>query len=178
MAVPAVVSTLALELYLPLPSTFLSKLTPPTSPGPVQAATTYNAASNLAQPPPTPPPGDVGAKILAKALTAAGTPYAWGGGSCNGPSEDKPPYKHGEIGYDCSGLLCWAVCQVTRHDLFKAELRVTHSMYCAPDATLSKYNMQKVDYAQRKAGDAVFFGNACDCTAGKRESIHHVGIMM
>jgi len=56
MAVPAVVSTLALELYLPLPSTFLSKLTPLTSPGPVQAATTYNAASNLAQPPPTPPP--------------------------------------------------------------------------------------------------------------------------
>ncbi|PUU80604.1 hypothetical protein B9Z19DRAFT_974397 [Tuber borchii] len=123
-----------------------------------------------------PPSGDVGAKILAKALTAAGTPYAWGGGSCNGPSKDQPPYQYGETGYDCSGLLCWAVCQVTGRDLFKAGLRVTNSMYCASDATLSAHGMQKVDYAQRRAGDAVFFGNACNCA--QRSTIHHVGIMM
>ncbi|PWW77888.1 hypothetical protein C7212DRAFT_276922 [Tuber magnatum] len=122
--------------------------------------------------------GDVGAKILEKALTAAGTPYAWGGGSCNGPSEDQPPYKYGDVGYDCSGLLCWAVCQITGRDLFKAGLRVTHSMYCASDSTLAAHGMHKVDYAQRKVGDAVFFGDKCDCTPGKRDSIHHVGIMM
>ncbi|RPA93172.1 putative NlpC/P60-like cell-wall peptidase [Choiromyces venosus 120613-1] len=130
--------------------------------------------------PPNPPSSseDVGAKILAKALTAAGTPYAWGGGSCSGPSEDQPPYKYGDIGYDCSGLLCWAVCQVTGRDLFKAGLRVTYSMYCASDATLSANGMRKVEYAQRRAGDAVFFGNSCDCAPGRRDSIHHVGIMM
>ncbi|CUS07927.1 unnamed protein product [Tuber aestivum] len=122
--------------------------------------------------------GDVGARILAKALTAAGTPYAWGGGSCNGPSADQPPYKYGDVGYDCSGLLCWAVCQTTGRDLFKAGLRVTHSMYCASDSTLAANGMHKVDYGQRKAGDAVFFGDKCDCSPGNRDTIHHVGIMM
>ncbi|KAG0138828.1 hypothetical protein HOY82DRAFT_5905 [Tuber indicum] len=122
--------------------------------------------------------GHVGSKILQKALTAAGTPYAWGGGSCNGPTRDQPPYQHGETGYDCSGLLCWAVCQVTGRDLFKAGLRVTHSMYCASDATLAANGMNKVGYAERRVGDAVFFGNECSCASGKRNSIHHVGIMM
>ncbi|KAG0637220.1 hypothetical protein HOY80DRAFT_1052322 [Tuber brumale] len=126
--------------------------------------------------PPTTGGDNVGVKILQKALTAAGTPYAWGGGSCNGPSKDQPPDQHGETGFDCSGLLCWAVCQVTGRDLFKAELRITHSMYCASDATLAAHGMHKVDYGQRRAGDAVFFGNECSCA--KRETIHHVGIMM
>lgn len=79
---------------------------------------------------------DVGAQILEKALTAEGLPYAWGGGTCDGPSADQPPYQYGDIGYDCSGLVCWAVCQVTGRDLFTEGLRVTSSMYCADEETL------------------------------------------
>ncbi|KAI9797313.1 MAG: hypothetical protein M1825_006024 [Sarcosagium campestre] len=122
-------------------------------------------------PPPPPPSGSVGAKVLAKAKTAAGTPYAWGGGSCSGPSGDQPPYDYGEVGYDCSGLVCWALCKVTGRDLFKEGLRNTRTMYCAAESTL-KY--KKVPFAQRKPGDAVFFGGSCACTGS---SIHHVGLV-
>lgn len=79
---------------------------------------------------------EVGAQILATAMTAKGMPYAWGGGSCSGPTGDQPPYDYGDVGYDCSGLVCWAVCKVTGRDLFSEGLRVTSSMYCAPEDTL------------------------------------------
>ncbi|KAM7196746.1 hypothetical protein V8F20_006939 [Naviculisporaceae sp. PSN 640] len=118
--------------------------------------------------------GDVGQRVLAKAMEAAGLPYAWGGGSCSGPSRDQPPYQYGETGFDCSGLVCWAVCQVTGRNLFAAGLRVTHSMYCASESTLG---YKKYPYSQRKAGDAVFFGGACNCNTN-RAGIHHVGLVM
>lgn len=122
----------------------------------------------------TPPPtGTVGERVLAKAKEAAGLPYAWGGGSCSGPTHDNPPWEHGEIGFDCSGLVCWALCQVTGRDLFSPGLRNTHSMYCASQATLG---YKKYPFSQRKAGDAVFFGGACSCSDS--ESIHHVGLVM
>ncbi|KAF2201503.1 hypothetical protein GQ43DRAFT_415666 [Delitschia confertaspora ATCC 74209] len=108
---------------------------------------------------------NIGEKILAKAKEAEGTPYHWGGGNCKGPTGG---------GYDCSGLLSWAVCQVTGRDLFTEGLRVTRSMYCASE---SKLKYKKVPFAQRRAGDAVFFGGACDC-ASNPEGIHHVGLMM
>lgn len=47
-----------------------------------------------------------------------------------------PPWQNGEIGYDCSGLIGWAVCQVTGRDLFSEGLRVTRSMYCASEEKL------------------------------------------
>lgn len=85
---------------------------------------------------------DVGKKILDTALTAKDTPYAWGGGSCKGPTGDQPPYNYGETGYDCSGLVCWAVCKVTGRDLFSEGLRVTSSMYCASEKKLGyKYEI-------------------------------------
>ncbi|TGZ79573.1 hypothetical protein EX30DRAFT_365113 [Ascodesmis nigricans] len=121
----------------------------------------------------TPPSGDVGARILAKAMTQAGLPYAWGGGTCSGPSGDQPPYDYGEIGFDCSGLVCYAVCQITGRNLFAEGLRNTHNMYCAAESTL-KY--KKYPIAQRKAGDFVFYGGACDCS--NWGNIHHVGIVM
>ncbi|KAF9883974.1 hypothetical protein FE257_002415 [Aspergillus nanangensis] len=114
----------------------------------------------------------VGQEILAKAMTASGTPYAWGGGDCEGPTDDQPPYDYGDIGYDCSGLVCWAVCQVTGRDLFTEGLRVTSSMYCADEATLG---YKKYPYEERLPGDAVFFGGACECGGS---DVHHVGIMM
>lgn len=71
--------------------------------------------------------GDLGKKILKKAREAEGTPYSWGGGSCKGITKG---------GYDCSGLVSWAVCQVTGRDLFAEGLRVTRSMYCASEGKL------------------------------------------
>src|SRR5262245_20400804 len=50
--------------------------------------------------------GNVGAKVLAKAREAKGTPHTLGGGSCNGPTRGGD----GEVGFDCSGLVCWALC--------------------------------------------------------------------
>ncbi|OJJ59787.1 hypothetical protein ASPSYDRAFT_900274 [Aspergillus sydowii CBS 593.65] len=117
--------------------------------------------------------GTVGQAILDKALTAKGTPYAWGGGTCDGPSADNPPYQYGDVGYDCSGLVCWAVCQVTGRDLFTEGLRVTSTMYCADEA---KLGYKKYPLEERQPGDAIFFGGECDCnTSG---SIHHVGLMI
>ncbi|KAL6230335.1 hypothetical protein BDW75DRAFT_234493 [Aspergillus navahoensis] len=116
----------------------------------------------------------VGQAILEKALTAEGAPYAWSGGSCDGPSDDQPPYDYGDVGYDCSGLVCWAVCQVTGRDLFAEGLRVTSSMYCASE---EKLGYKKYQYQQRQPGDAIFFGGACDCNHDS-SSIHHVGLMI
>ena len=116
----------------------------------------------------------MGAQVLAQAETAAGVPYAWGGGSCAGPTHDQPPYQHGDVGYDCSGLVCWALCKVTGRDLFSAGLRNTKTMYCASEATLG---YKKYPYAERQPGDAVFFGGGCSCAAGA-DDIHHVGLMM
>ncbi|KAF2009325.1 hypothetical protein BU24DRAFT_468295 [Aaosphaeria arxii CBS 175.79] len=108
---------------------------------------------------------NLGQLILAKAKTAEGTPYHWGGGNCNGPTGG---------GYDCSGLVSWAICQVTGRNLFSEGLRVTRSMYCASE---SKLKYKKLNFADRRAGDAVFFGGKCDC-ANDPEGIHHVGLMM
>lgn len=93
---------------------------------------------------------EVGQKILATAMTAKGIPYAWGGGSCSGPTGDQPPYEYGDVGYDCSGLVCWAVCKATGRDLFTEGLRVTSSMYCASESTLGyKYVSVSVPYKKQ-----------------------------
>jgi len=129
---------------------------------------------------PPPPPltfNTLGAEILAQAETAAGLPYAWGGGSCGGATADEPmpgassPRWH--VGFDCSGLVSWAICTVTGRDLFQEGLRNTAAMYCAEE---SKLGYQKYPYSQRQPGDAVFFGGACDCT--NWATIYHVGLMI
>lgn len=73
---------------------------------------------------------ETGQAILDKAREAEGVPYAWGGGSCDGPTGDIPPYDYGDVGYDCSGLVNWALCQVTGEDVFGTSMRVTGGMYC------------------------------------------------
>ncbi|KAK2757055.1 hypothetical protein FQN54_005024 [Arachnomyces sp. PD_36] len=120
---------------------------------------------------PPPPEGDaIGQAILDKAREAAGTPYAWGGGSCDGPTGDIAPYDYGEIGYDCSGLVNWALCQVSGIDNFGTSMRVTTGLYCDTEAELG---FPKLPYAERRPGDAVFFGTPCDCAGG----IYHVGLV-
>jgi hypothetical protein len=46
-------------------------------------------------------------------------------------------------------------------------------MYCSSQSVLG---YAKYPYAQRKKGDVVFFGNACDCNDW--DSIHHMGLVM
>ncbi|KAF2260431.1 hypothetical protein CC78DRAFT_472976 [Lojkania enalia] len=111
------------------------------------------------------PTKNIGQKILDKAKEAKGIPYHWAGGNCKGPTGG---------GFDCSGLVSWAVCQVTGRDLFSEGLRVTRSMYCASE---KKRKYKKVKFADRRAGDAVFFGGACNCKTNPA-GIHHVGLMM
>jgi hypothetical protein len=93
--------------------------------------------------PPKPNPTlNLGQKILKKAQEQKGVPCKkdatfararltrvdhWAGGSCKGKTGG---------GFDCSGLVSWAVCQVTGRDLFKEGLRVTRSMYCASEYVL------------------------------------------
>jgi len=116
--------------------------------------------------------GSVGAQVLEQAMTQAGLPYAWGGGTCDGPSGDQPPYDYGDTGFDCSGLVCYAVCQITGRDLFSEGLRVTSTMYCASEEELG---YTKYPYDERVPGDAIFFGGACECGT---DDIHHVGLAM
>jgi hypothetical protein len=80
----------------------------------------------------------LGVKLLKKAMEEEGTPYVYGGGSCSGPTKG---------GYDCSGLVLYALCKVTGRNWFtsgpKAEsLRRTGDMYCARESKL------KYKYAQ------------------------------
>ncbi len=49
------------------------------------------------------PAGPFGAAVVAAARTRLGLPYVWGGGTANGPSGSPVP------GFDCSGLVLWAV---------------------------------------------------------------------
>lgn len=102
----------------------------------------------------------MGQKVLDKAMTAAGVPYAWGGGSCAGATHDEPPYEYGDIGYDCSGLVCWALCQVTGRDLFTEGLRVTSSMYCASESTLGyKYGYHHLLFLEEMLTNCCLKGN-------------------
>ncbi|KAF1949896.1 hypothetical protein CC80DRAFT_483556 [Byssothecium circinans] len=131
------------------------------------SATSKTSVQPSTTPKPTTKPEepDLGQKILKKAKEAEGIQYHWAGGNCKGPTGG---------GFDCSGLVSWAVCQITGRDLFSEGLRVTRSMYCASEKKL-KYD--KIKWADRRAGDAVFFGGKCDCEKNP-DGIHHVGLMM
>lgn len=48
---------------------------------------------------------ELGARIVAQARSAIGTPYIWAGGTPSGPSAPNG----GTKGFDCSGLVMWAV---------------------------------------------------------------------
>ncbi|KAK3367357.1 hypothetical protein B0T24DRAFT_582012 [Lasiosphaeria ovina] len=117
-------------------------------------------------PNPKPPTKAPGLAILAKAKEAVGVPYRFGSGSCSGPTGNPKSF-------DCSGLVSWAVCQVTHRSLFDENLRETYKLYCASE---SKSKYKKIPFSQRRAGDAVFFGpNKCRCPG---RDVHHVALML
>ncbi|KAL9044029.1 MAG: hypothetical protein Q9214_002807, partial [Letrouitia sp. 1 TL-2023] len=133
MAGPA---TAAANLTTDVPGVHSIQAQPWPCPGDDDIQCCIAGGSGSDPPPPPTSPSNVGEKVLAKAKTQAGKPYAWGGGDCDSPTGDQPPWDNGEVGFDCSGLVCYAVCQVTGRDLFSEGLRNTHDMYCASESTL------------------------------------------
>lgn len=83
---------------------------------PERARTKFTAAGSVAGL----PAGPVGQRIVAAAMRWRGTTYAWGGGTPRGPSKGTTDGgvadSHGDfnkVGFDCSGLVLYAVYQAT-----------------------------------------------------------------
>ncbi|MGH3726940.1 MAG: NlpC/P60 family protein [Mycobacterium sp.] len=82
-------------------------------------------------------------RVIARAGSAMGTPYSWGGGSYNGPTRGIDSGA-GTVGYDCSGLMMYGFAAVG--------IRLPHY-------TGYQYNSgRKVPSAQMKRGDMIFYG--------------------
>ncbi|MRH92951.1 peptidoglycan endopeptidase [Nocardia sp. SYP-A9097] len=93
-----------------------------------------------------------GAAIIAAAEKWLGTPYVWGGGDQNGPTDG---------GFDCSGLTLYAVYQASG-----GRLRLAHYTQAQQDDPAS----QVIPFEQRQPGDLIFF------TSPGQSSSHHVAI--
>ncbi|HPA81791.1 MAG TPA: peptidoglycan DD-metalloendopeptidase family protein [Thermoanaerobaculales bacterium] len=114
------------------------------------------------------PAGDgSGAAIVAAARHYLGTPYSWGGGNINGPSLGiyTSPSLDGThtVGFDCSGLVLFAVYNSTGLQLDHSSETQGHD---ARGTTIPR------DWAQMKPGDVIAFSQA----GGARGTFGHVGI--
>ncbi|XVV02714.1 C40 family peptidase [Actinosynnema sp. CA-248983] len=92
------------------------------------------------------------AKAIGAALAWLGTPYAWGGGDENGPTQgvrdNGVADAHGDylkVGFDCSGLTLYAYAQ--------AGVRLTRPS----DAQLTRARLV-VPFTQARPGDLLFWG--------------------
>jgi cell wall-associated NlpC family hydrolase len=109
--------------------------------------------------------GSIGQTVIAAAQQWLGTPYAWGGGTANGPSRGIRDGGNGDrnqdwkkIGFDCSGLALYAYAQVG------ISLPHYSGYQYYKGARISKANLQP--------GDLVFWAyNTSD-----PDTIHHVAI--
>ena len=114
------------------------------------------------------PPGDgSGQAIVAAAKHYLGTPYSWGGGNINGPSLGiyTSPSLDGThtVGFDCSGLVLFAVYNSTGLQLAHSAETQGHD---ARGRTIPR------DWTQMRPGDIIAFSQA----AGAPGSFGHVGI--
>ncbi|MEU9808342.1 NlpC/P60 family protein [Mycobacterium sp. NPDC050853] len=82
-------------------------------------------------------------RVIARAGSAMGTPYSWGGGSYNGPTRGIDSGA-GTVGYDCSGLMMYGFAAVG--------IRLRH--YTGYQYTSGR----QVPSAQMKRGDMIFYG--------------------
>ncbi|RPA76896.1 hypothetical protein BJ508DRAFT_213289, partial [Ascobolus immersus RN42] len=100
-----------------------------------------------------------GAQVLAKAKTQEGVDYSWGGGGCNGKSK--------AVGFDCSGLTQYAVCQASGKTV------------TIPRTTKYQYGSgTRIAKANMKVGDLIFYatGGDCSCSNGYCAKMYHVAI--
>ncbi|MEV5300239.1 NlpC/P60 family protein [Amycolatopsis methanolica] len=105
-------------------------------------------------------PGDVGA-VLAAALSQQGVPYAWGGGTVDGPSAGIGR-DAGVVGFDCSSLVRFAYYQGSGGKVTLP--RTSREQY---QATASR----QVPLDQLAPGDLLFYGASPD-------SIYHVAMYL
>ena len=84
--------------------------------------------------------GHVQADIIAAAESKFGTPYAWGGGDFNGPTGG---------GFDCSGLVLYAVAQATG-----GKVKLPHNTVAQINSGL----LEKVPIEQMQPGDLLYYG--------------------
>jgi cell wall-associated NlpC family hydrolase len=122
--------------------------------------------------PPTTPPAPAGNETHAgagsssasqtaidAALDYLGTPYSWGGGGKNGPSEGWAQGA-GIVGFDCSGLTQYAYAQ--------ADISI-------PRNSRAQYSaLPKVAASDLQAGDLVFWAT----NPSKPSTIYHVALYM
>ncbi len=98
--------------------------------------------------------GGVGAAVLRAALSQRGQPYVFAGGNQYGPTRG---------GFDCSGLVLYAVYKATHNVLYhQAAYQWQHS---------ASEGAVRVSQANLRPGDIVFF-----VSSGSRNAPGHVGI--
>ena len=118
-----------------------------------------------------------GAKVLAAARSQIGLPYAWGGGTINGPSKgikqtvDPYCYDGNHSGFDCSGLTLYSVYQGCGVKLPRT---------AAEQYNYAKSNGKLVAYSSAKAGDILFFNHGSGVShvavfAGSGKKVHAPG---
>jgi hypothetical protein len=118
---------------------------------PLCPATTYYTPPIVGQ---SPPPSPVGSAILNAALSQRGVPYVYGGGNQYGPTNG---------GFDCSGLVVYAVYQATQKVLYhQAAYQWQHS---------ASEGAVRVAQSDLQLGDIVFF-----TSGGTPDAPGHVGI--
>ncbi|WP_115686495.1 peptidoglycan DD-metalloendopeptidase family protein [Corynebacterium senegalense] len=92
----------------------------------------------------------VGERILAAARQQFGLPYVWGGGDKNGPTSG---------GFDCSGLVLWAVYQATN-----GAVELPHNT----DAQLADPNLVTVPWEEMAPGDMIYTPGHVAIYAGEK----------
>jgi len=105
----------------------------------------------------------LGAAILQNAEKYLGMAYQYGGGDQNGPSVGQNSNGSGQPGFDCSGLVQYAVYQASQHKVLLPRV-ATDQFHDA--------RWQHIPYSQLQPGDLVFWPGA----DGTSSNPGHVGI--
>lgn len=125
----------------------------------IMTRATYYATPPVLADPGQPAAGSLGPRIVAAASTQLGVPYAWGGGSATGPTRGFAQGA-GTIGFDCSGLVLYAVAQASGGQITMPRL--------ADDQT--RVGTPVTDLTQLQPGDLISFTRRGETAA------HHIGI--
>lgn len=100
------------------------------------------------------------AAVLAAGRSQIGLPYAWGGGTYDGPSRCiGGGLCEGSPGFDCSGLARYMIYQATG---YRVGPRTANGIYLAAESMGMSY-VAWTSAADLQAGDLVFFASCASC---------------
>ncbi|MDR2279333.1 MAG: C40 family peptidase [Gordonia sp. (in: high G+C Gram-positive bacteria)] len=116
--------------------------------------------------------GPIARKVIQAAMRWMGTPYAWGGGTADGPSKGisdggGAADAHGDfnkVGFDCSGLTLYSLAQATNKKIVLGHYTGDRSN----PGQLYDERGKEIPVAQKQPGDFIYFGSG--------GNTHHVGI--